>query len=80
MDIAPTVLEAVGVKRPKHIQAKGFLNLLTSGRSGFVEPARDHVFICRERYVGHAQKDRMPYASWAIRTADYLLIRNIKPD
>lgn len=79
MDIAPTVLEAAGVEPPKHMQAKSFLNLLTSGKSGIVEPERDHVIIGRERHVGHAQKDRMPYASRAIRTADYLLIRNFKP-
>lgn len=80
MDIAPTVLEAAGIEVPEHMLAKSFVPLLTSGKSGIVEPSRDHVIIGRERHVGHAQRDRSPYPSRAIRTADFLLIRNFKPD
>jgi N-sulfoglucosamine sulfohydrolase len=80
MDIAPTVLEAAGVEPPEHMLAKSFLPLLTSEKNGIVDPARDHVIIGRERHVGQSQPDRIPYASRAIRTADYLLIRNFKPD
>ena len=80
MDIAPTVLEAAGIEPPEHMLAKSLLPLLTSEKNGIVNPARDHVIIGRERHVGQAQPDRMPYASRAIRTADYLLIRNFKPD
>ena len=80
MDIAPTVLEAAGIEPPGHMLANSFLPLLASGESGIIEPERDHVIIGRERHVGHSQKDRIPYASRAIRTADFLLIRNFKPD
>ncbi|MEM9018585.1 MAG: sulfatase-like hydrolase/transferase, partial [Verrucomicrobiota bacterium] len=80
MDIAPTVLEAAGIKPPQHMLAKSFMDVLKSGRSGRVDPSRDHVIIGRERHVGPAQPDRAPYPSRAIRTADYLLIRNFKPD
>ena len=80
MDIAPTVLEAAGIEPPDHMLAKSFLNVLKSEENGIIEPERDHVIIGRERHVGHAQRDRMPYASRAIRTADFLLIRNFKPD
>ncbi len=79
-DIAPTVLEAAGIEPPKHMLARSFAPLLTSGKSGILEPTRDHVIIGRERHVGHSQRDRMPYPSRAIRTADFLLIRNFKPD
>ena len=79
MDIAPTVLEAAGIKPPKHMLAKSLMNVLTSGQCGVVEQERDHVIIGRERHVGQAQRDRTPYSSRAIRTADYLLIRNFKP-
>ena len=34
----------------------------------------------RERHVGTSQPDRAPYPSRAIRTADFLLIRNFKPE
>jgi uncharacterized sulfatase len=80
MDIAPTVLEAAGIEPPKHMLAKSLMPLLRSERSGIVEPERDHVIIGRERHVGQAQKDRSPYPSRAIRTAEHLLIRNFKPD
>jgi uncharacterized sulfatase len=80
MDIAPTVLEAGGIEPPEHMLANSFMTLLTSEKSGLVEPERDHVIIGRERHVGQAQEDRAPYPSRAIRTADFLLIRNFKPD
>ena len=79
-DIAPTVLEAAGLEPPKHMLAQSFMNLLTSERSGIIDPERDHVVIGRERHVGQAQRDRAPYPSRAIRTADFLCIRNFKPD
>ncbi|MEW4486655.1 sulfatase [Thalassoglobus sp. JC818] len=80
MDIAPTVLEATEIDRPDHMLAKSLMPILTSGRSGQVDPARDHVIIGRERHVGEARRDRAPYPSRALRTADYLLIRNFKPN
>ncbi len=80
MDIAPTILEAAGIKPPKHMLAKSFMNLLTSRKNGIIEPERDHVIIGRERHVGQSQRDRAPYASRAIRTKDFLLIRNFEPD
>jgi uncharacterized sulfatase len=80
MDIAPTVLEAAGIAPPEHMLAKSLMPLLMLESNGIVEPARDHVIIGRERHVGHAQRDRAPYPSRAIRTAEYLLIRNFKPD
>lgn len=80
MDIAPTILEAAGIAPPEHMLAESLMNVLTSEKSGIVEPERDHVIIGRERHVGQAQRDREPYASRAIRTADHLLIRNFKPD
>ena len=79
MDIAPTVLGAAGIEPPEHMLANSLMDVLRSEDSGLVEPQRDHVIIGRERHVGHAQKDRSSYASRAIRTADFLLIRNFKP-
>ena len=79
MDIAPTVLEAAGIKRPDHMLAKSLMNVLRSNQNGVVDRARDHVIIGRERHVGEARRDRTPYPSRAIRTADFLLIRNFKP-
>ena len=80
MDIAPTVLEATATKRPDHMIAKSLMNVLTSDQSGVIDATRDHVIIGRERHVGEARRDRAPYPSRAIRTTDFLLIRNFKPD
>ncbi|MBC8325097.1 MAG: sulfatase-like hydrolase/transferase [Verrucomicrobia subdivision 3 bacterium] len=80
MDIAPTVLEATNSKRPDHMIARSFMPLLKSAKSGVIDTTRDHVIIGRERHVGEARRDRAPYPSRAIRTADFLLIRNFKPD
>lgn len=80
MDIAPTVLEATNIERPNHMLAKSLILLLTSEQSGIIDRDRDHVVIGRERHVGEARRDRAPYPSRAIRTADFLLIRNFKPE
>lgn len=80
MDIAPTILEAAGIERPKNMLAKSFLDLLVSSKHGWVDSTRDHVIIGRERHVGEARQDRTPYPSRAIRTKDFLFIRNFKPE
>ncbi|WP_197441462.1 sulfatase family protein [Thalassoglobus neptunius] len=79
-DIAPTVLEAADVERPDHMLAKSLIPLLTSKSNGVIDSTRDHVIIGRERHVGEARRDRTPYPSRAIRTSNYLLVRNFKPD
>ena len=79
-DIAPTVLEATGIERPDHMLARSFVDVLVSDRNGLVDETRDHVVIGRERHVGEARRDRAPYPSRALRTADYLLVRNFAPD
>lgn len=80
MDIAPTLLEAAGVEPPNHMLAQSFLDVLRSEQGGSVDATRDHVVIGRERHVGQSQPDRAPYPSRAIRTDDFLLIRNFKPE
>lgn len=80
MDIAPTVLEASEIERPPHMLARSLLDLLTADQGGHIDPTRDHVIIGRERHVGESRKDRTPYPSRALRTSDYLLIRNFQPD
>ena len=79
MDIAPTVLEATKIDRPPHMLAESFLDVLESDKNGRIDPKRDHVIIGRERHVGEARRDRTPYPSRAIRTADRLLVRNFQP-
>ncbi len=50
-DLAPTFLEAAGLKSTTEMTARSFLNVLTSGKSGRVDRKRDHVLTGKERHV-----------------------------
>jgi N-sulfoglucosamine sulfohydrolase len=79
-DLAPTFLEAAGVKVPESMTGRSLVKLLASEKSGQVEPERTAIFTGRERHVENARADFMPYPQRAIRTPDHLLIVNFKPD
>jgi len=79
-DLAPTFLELGGVPVPATMTGRSLLGLLKSDRSGLVEPARDAVFIGRERHVENARDGFLPYPQRAIRTHDFLYIINFQPD
>lgn len=77
-DLAPTFLEAAGIGRPSEMTARSLLGVLLSGRSGRVDPLRDRVFTERERHALSRTNDRS-YPVRAIRTREYLYIRNFRP-
>jgi len=79
-DLAPTFLQAAGIEPHPSMTGKSLVSLLESDRQGRVEPARDAVYIGRERHVDMARADYMPYPQRAIRTHDYLYIINFEPD
>jgi uncharacterized sulfatase len=79
VDLAPTILEAAGVKAAPGTAGKSILGVLTSGKQGQVEPGRDRVCTARERHSS-ARVDNLGYPSRALRTADYLYIRNFAPE
>jgi uncharacterized sulfatase len=79
VDFAPTFLEAAGLTIPATMTGKSFLDVLTSGKSGKVDPMRDKIFSGRERHT-HARPDNVGYPSRVIRTDDYLYVLNLKPD
>jgi arylsulfatase A-like enzyme len=80
MDLAPTFLEAGGVRPPEVMTGRSFLNVLRSSKSGLVDPARTWVVTGRERHVAAARDGNLPYPHRAIRTADFLYVRNFAPD
>lgn len=80
MDLAPTFLEAGGLKPPGCLTAHSFLDVLESPESGQVDPQRTFVVTGRERHVGRAREGNLPYPQRAIRTGDFLYIRNYEPD
>ncbi|AMV32547.1 Choline-sulfatase [Pirellula sp. SH-Sr6A] len=79
-DLAPTFLEAAGVPIPSTMTGRSLMGILQSSKSGKCEPARDAVFVGRERHVENARADFKPYPQRAIRTDDYLYILNFEPD
>lgn len=79
-DLAPTFLEAAGLKTTPDMTAKSFLDVLTSGKSGRVDPKRDHVLTGKERHVPGQQTGMAGYPMRAIRTHNFLYIRNFRPD
>ena len=79
-DLAPTFLEAAGLAPPEEMTGRSLVELLRSGKSGQVDPSRDFVVVGRERHVAAARTGSLPYPQRAIRTRDFLYIRNFKPD
>ncbi|HVV98691.1 MAG TPA: sulfatase [Planctomycetaceae bacterium] len=80
MDLAPTFLDAAGVKHPPGMDAKSLWPVLTSSKDGQVDPERTYVITGRERHVASARQGNKPYPQRALRTKDYLYIRNFAPD
>ena len=72
-DLAPTLLDASGLPIPSQMTGRSLLPQLSAERSGWVETERDHVLVGRERHV-YQQPSR------AIRTQDFLYVRNFSPD
>ena len=68
-DLAPTILEAAGVPRPKDMTAQSL----------FSPPRRDAVFLERERHANVRRGD-LGYPVRGIRTRDFLYLRNFEPD
>lgn len=80
MELAPTFLQAAGEPLPAGMAAKGLLDALEAPGSGRIDPARNQVVMGRERHVAAAREGFLPYPQRAIRTADWLYIRNFEPD
>ncbi len=80
MDLAPTFLEAGGVKPPDGMNGRSLVPVIQSDKSGQVDPSRSWVITGRERHVAAARENNLPYPQRSLRTADYLYIRNFKPD
>lgn len=79
-DLAPTFLEAGGVKPPAVMTGRSLWNVLKSDRQGQVDPTRTWVVAGRERHVEVARPDYSPYPQRALRTQEHVLIVNFKPD
>jgi arylsulfatase A-like enzyme len=75
-DLAPTFLEAADLRPPAEMTGRSIVGLLT----GKEKPGRrDVVFVERERHA-HVRKGNLSYPARAVRTRDFLYIRNLRPD
>jgi uncharacterized sulfatase len=54
--------------------------LLKTDRSGQIDPERTWVITGRERHVDTARAGNLPYPMRALRTKDFVYIRNFAPD
>ena len=79
-DLAPTFLETGGVEVPEVMTAKSLWPTLKSDKEGLVDETRTQVFTGRERHVAIARAEQLPYPQRCIRTKDYSLIVNFRPD
>ena len=80
MDLAPTFLEAGGVKAPPGMNSRSLVGILKSEKSGQVDPSRTWNISGRERHVGTAREQNLPYPQRCLRTKDHLYIRNFAPE
>ena len=80
MDLAPTFLEIGGVKLPPGLNSKSLWPVLASKKAGQVDPDRTWVVTGRERHVGDAREGNKPYPQRALRTQEFLYVRNFEPD
>lgn len=74
-DLAPTFLEAAGLKPLPEMTGRSFMGLLT----GEEKPGRRNmVFVERERHA-NVRKGDLSYPARAVRTKEFLYIRNFRP-
>ena len=79
-DLAPTFMEVGGAKAPEGLYGKSLLPILQSDKQGQVDPERTWVITGRERHVAAAREERLPYPMRALRTKDFVYVRNFAPD
>ena len=80
-DIAPTILEMAGVRPDGMLPVSGrsFVNILKSEKSGIVDEVKRYAYMGRERHSSSRWRN-LGYPQRAVRSQDYLLIWNIKPE
>jgi N-sulfoglucosamine sulfohydrolase len=78
-DVTATILELAGLAPTESMTGRSLVPLLASRESGRIDPSRDAAYIAFERHTW-CRPEGVGYPMRAIRTADYLYIRNYEPD
>lgn len=81
-EFCPTFLEVAGVEHPGGdypLATASLLPVLESEKDGQVDPARLYTYSSRERHSS-SRWNNLAYPQRALRTEQYLFIRNFKPE
>ncbi len=80
-DLAPTILELTGSSSEGMLpmSGKSFADILNSEEQGIVDSEREYAFAGRERH-SCSRYQNWGYPQRVIRSKDYLLIWNMKPE
>jgi arylsulfatase A-like enzyme len=76
IDFGPTFLEAAGLEIPEAFSGNSLLELFEKGSA--TKSDRSEVFLERERHA-NVRKGDLSYPSRAVRTQDFLYIKNFEP-
>ena len=81
VDLTATILDAAGVEHPGEypLSGRSIVDTLSSDQQGDVDKTRTHIFSGRERHSSSRYKN-LTYPQRAIRTRQYLYIRNFAPE
>jgi len=82
VDLTATILDAAGVKHPSReypLAGRSIMNILTSDKQGLVDKSRTAVYAARERHSS-SRYNNGTYPQRALRTAEFLYIRNFRPE
>lgn len=78
-DFMPTFLELAGLPIPESVTGESFLPALRSGRSGWIDSDRNRMLVGKERHdLGRPHDAGYPVR--ALRTPEFLYVRNYEPD
>lgn len=78
-DVAPTILHAVGLESLQGASGSSLLPLLVGNKESGAVTHREFVLMGKERH-NHARAENVGYPIRAIRTRQYLYLRNLQPD
>ncbi len=79
-DLAPTFLEAAGLKVPADMTGRSLMPLLTSSKSGRIDAKRGYVLTGMERHVPCREATSGGYPMRALRNHEFHYIRNFRPE
>ncbi len=81
VDFVPTIFEVAGIEPVGMLPVSGrsLVSILESKKSGIVDTSRKYVFSGRERHSS-SRWNNLGYPQRAVRSREYLLIWNAKPE